>query len=186
MKIIDAMIEREALRVEMSHRDRRYGLTESKDVVRKLESKVREENAENKKELDQIDALSNRINEALAKHYGKVQGIEMSLATMKDYIRNYKKPRVSPFSQPAQPIGFGVCMNDLRNPINRIDCDEEARYRYVSSFNAMYVSFDSDMENDEIIVNPDNVDKDYNEVNKEKLYLDILGEFLKQVSTIDL
>lgn len=186
MKIIDAMIEREALRVEMSHRDRRYGLTESKDAVRKLESIVREENTESKKKIDQIDALSNRINEALAKHYGKVQGIEMSLATMKDYIRNYKKPGFSPFPQPAQPIGFGACMNDLRNPINGIDRDEEARYRYVSSFDAMYVSFASDMEDDEIMVNPDNVDKDYHGVNKTKLYLDILGEFLKQISTIDL
>lgn len=186
MKIIDAMIERETLRFEMSYRSRYYDTTESQDAVRKLENKVREENAESKKKLDQIDALSNRINEALATHYGKVQGIEMSLATMKDYLKSYKKPGSGLFPQPVQPIGFGMCRYDSCNPMNEADCGEEVRYKYVSSFGEPYASFDDFKEDCEILVNPDNVDRDYCDKNKVKLHLDIKCEFLKQIATIDL
>lgn len=193
MKIIDAMVKRESLKAEMSHVERYYGRAVCQNEARKLESKVREANEENKKKLDQIDGLSNQINEALATNYSKVQGVEMSLATMLDYIKKYKKPSATRFCNPLPPMGLGFGdsrpfggFNGLCSPVMDDEPDEEVRYRYVSSSRSLDVMPDPYVEEDEVMVNPDEVALDYHGINKIKLYLDIQGEFLKQVSSIDL
>ena len=195
MKIIDLMFEREALRLEMRHEERYYDTVMSQDDARKRQDKIREKNAENRKKLDQIDALSNRINEALATSFSKVQGTEMSLATMLDYIRKVEKSihpfgdRVLPPCNPAFNQGFGggigVGCRPFQ-PLSEPDDDEEVRYRYVSSSGYIGSGCEIYCADDEVVVNPDDVNPDYHGVNKKQLYLDILGEFLKQVSSIDM